>query len=249
MNKLVRYRIIALAGIALCACASAAALPLVKSIEPPQDILFIGNSFTYYNNSLHNHVREMMRAGGKQVGRVRSVTISGARLASHTPALGPQLESNNWDAVVLQGNSTEAIDDRYVEGFKSAVRDHSKAVQSAGSRSVLFMTWARSDAPEQTKALNEAYTGIGNETGSLVVPVGLAFERSRQQNGELALHVADRRHPTLAGTYLAACTFYAALFRESPLGNPYTAGLDEVTARALQGVAWETVSQYYNVVQ
>jgi hypothetical protein len=49
----------------------------------------------------------------------------------------------------------------------------------------------------------------------------------------------------LAGTYLAACTTFAALTGRSPVGNPYLAGIDEPTARLLQTVAWETVQDYY----
>ena len=52
-------------------------------------------------------------------------------------------------------------------------------------------------------------------------------------------------HPTLAGTYLAACTFYGALFGTSPVGNPHTAGLDPELAKFLQEAAWETVREYY----
>jgi hypothetical protein len=55
----------------------------------------------------------------------------------------------------------------------------------------------------------------------------------------------DRRHPTLAGSYLAACTFYAALFAESPVGHPYTAGLSDEAALTLQKIAWQTVQRYY----
>ena len=49
----------------------------------------------------------------------------------------------------------------------------------------------------------------------------------------------------LAGSYLAACTFYAAMFRETPVGHPYTAGLNENVAAALRKIAWETVQSYY----
>ena len=81
------------------------------------------------------------------------------------------------------------------------------------------MTWARSHLPEQTAELSREYTTIGNETDSFVVPVGLAFDKSTMQENGIVLRIADRRHPTLAGTYLAACTFYAALFAESPVGK------------------------------
>ena len=37
-----------------------------------------------------------------------------------------------------------------------------------------------------------------------------------QQRPELNLYVADKRHPSLAGTYIAASTVYASLFKKSP---------------------------------
>jgi hypothetical protein len=61
---------------------------------------------------------------------------------------------------------------------------------------------------------------------------------------ELELYVPDKRHPSLAGTYLAACTVYAALLGKSPVGNAYTAGLPADVARHLQQVAWDTVKEY-----
>ena len=48
------------------------------------------------------------------------------------------------------------------------------------------------------------------------------------------LHAPDKRHPSLAGTYLAACTVFAALTGRSPVGNSYNAGIDAPTAKFLQ---------------
>ena len=59
------------------------------------------------------------------------------------------------------------------------------------------------------------------------------------------LYADDKRHPSLAGTYLAACTVYAALYRKSPVGSSYTAGLDPKLAGSLQAAAWETVEAYF----
>ena len=50
---------------------------------------------------------------------------------------------------------------------------------------------------------------------------------------------------SLAGTYLAASTLYAALFKRSPVGLKYGAGLDDATAKHLQTVAWDTVQDYF----
>jgi hypothetical protein len=53
----------------------------------------------------------------------------------------------------------------------------------------------------------------------------------------------------VAGTYLAAATVYAALFKKSPVGLSYTAGLDTSTAKLLQTAAWETVQDYFQTMQ
>ena len=90
----------------------------------------------------------------------------------------------------------------------------------------------------------EAYTRVGNENDALVIPAGLAFARVVEQRPDINLYLPDKRHPTLAGTYLAAATTYAALFKRSPVGLGYTAGLDPEVARFLQTVAWETVQGY-----
>jgi hypothetical protein len=107
------------------------------------------------------------------------------------------------------------------------------------------MSWAYADKPEMTAQLAEAYTTAGNENNALVIPAGLAFARAIGKQPELNLYAPDKRHPSLAGTYLAACTVFAALTGRSPVGNAYLAGIDAPTAQFLQTVAWETVQDYY----
>jgi hypothetical protein len=63
----------------------------------------------------------------------------------------------------------------------------------------------------------------------------------------LELYQPDKRHPTLAGTYLAACTSFAAIQKKSPVGNSYVGGLDPELAAFLQGVAAETVREYFGL--
>ena len=61
------------------------------------------------------------------------------------------------------------------------------------------------------------------------------------QNSQLDLWQADGSHPTEQGTYLAACVFYAVIFRQSPKGLTYQAGLTKETATFLQQIAGTTV--------
>ena len=79
--------LLGLAAVLLVACASsppaptAVAPPAVAS-GPPQAILWVGNSFYYYNNSLHGHFGRLADSLGVKV-RSTSVTISGSGLDWH----------------------------------------------------------------------------------------------------------------------------------------------------------------------
>ena len=73
----------------------------------------------------------------------------------------------------------------------------------------------------------------------------MAFAKSIERRPQLNLYVDDKRHPSPAGTYLAAATTYGALFRKSPAGLKYTAGLDQETAAFLQATAWQTLQAYF----
>lgn len=213
----------------------------------PAKILFVGNSFTFYNNGLHNHYSALIRSSGREFGAprvTRILAISGGHLPEHRGGLTSMLESQDWDVVVLQGHSSGPIGDATAEPFRIAAREYSAMIREHGARPVFFMTWAYEGKPEMTDALNQAYFSIASELDAEVVPVGLAFERATAARPDIKLRIEDGKHPTLAGTYLAACTFYAMLFNQSPLGLEYAAELDVESAAYLQSVAWKTVVDY-----
>jgi hypothetical protein len=238
----------------LCAAAFAAApalaKPKVTRIEAPKNILFIGNSFNYYNNSLHGHLRMLWRTadpGAEKKMVFKSETISGGFLHEHAAALPALLESRKWDVVILQGNSAEPLpkNRKHHDDFVETAKKFDRQIDAAGAQTAFFMTWAYQDKPEMTGELAAEYEAVGNDTDALVVPVGLAFAKVREARPSLVMHVEDKMHPTLPGTYLAACTFYAALFGKTPVGNAYNAGLDPELAKFLQQAAWDTVRRYY----
>jgi hypothetical protein len=226
---------------------AACAQNTVASIPAPEKILFVGNSFIYYNNSLHNHYRALNRSAvGESVGRARSMTISGGQLPEHAAGLPAMLASEEWDIVVLQGHSRGPIEKATAIPFRIAARDYTKLIREVDAKPVFFMTWAYENRPEMTALLDDAYSSIGAELNAQVVPVGLAFEKVSNERPDVALRTADGRHPTLAGTYLAACTFFAALNGRSAEGLDYDAGLDAGVASYLQRSAWMIVQSYSN---
>ena len=101
--------------------------------------------------------------------------------------------------------------------FTEYAKKDAEVVRARGTRPIFFMSWAYADKPEMTAQLAEAYTIAGNANNALVIPAGLAFARSVSKQPELNLYVADKRHPSLAGTYLAACVVFSALTGKSPV--------------------------------
>lgn len=214
----------------------------------PQRILFVGNSFTYFNNSLHGHLRMLLTNGDPTPDPdlfLKAMTISGERLASHEGGLGQMLKQYSWEVVVLQGHSREAVDADKRPGLEAAAEKLVGMVREHGARPVIFMTWAYRDQPEMTDALRAVYTELGTRLDVMVVPVGLAFADALATIPGLVLHHPDGVHPSIEGSYLAACTFYSALYGKSPEGNGYIARLDPERALQLQQSAWRSVSAYF----
>ncbi len=218
-----------------------------KSEVLPAKVLFVGNSFTYYNNGLQSHFRKLTWSSGvltPENSRARIMTISGGQLPEHAGGFKNVMSGDDWDVVVLQGHSAGPIIENSAAAFRKAARKFSRIAKKQGTRPVFFMTWAYAGKPDMTAQLDKAYTEIGRELDAQVVPVGLSFAKVVAERPDLALTTDDDRHPTLAGTYLAACTFFAALYDQSPEGLDYDAGLDGETAGYLQKVAWQAVQNY-----
>jgi len=76
---------------------------------------------------------------------------------------------------------------------------------------------------------------------SYVVPVGIVWKKIRDFHPEIELYDSDESHPSLAGSYVAACTFYASLFHKSPVDAFVPNGLDENYAKIIQNFSNQIV--------
>jgi hypothetical protein len=159
-----------------------------------------------------------------------------------------KIREGGWDVVVLQGAPHDAFND---EDFYEAGRKLDEEIKKVGAHTVFFMVMGyvgpREGDPLGLKTQAKACENIAAELGARIAPVGLAGERSIQENPDLDL-LGERGFaltPNMYGTYLAACAFYATLFGESPLGLPYAPEEVSEEERAfLQRMAWETVQGY-----
>lgn len=232
--------------------------------DPPRSILWAGNSFFYYNNSMHNHVGRLVGASEpKMAHRSTSVTISGSGLDWHDMesyfrpnGIGKysfvgnnEVRFNKFDklfeAVIMIDCSQCPVHPQLKPVFHEYAKKQSDIVRKNGAVPIFLMTWAYKDKPEMTAQLAQEYTVAGNDNDALVIPAGLAFAKAIAKRPDLELYQPDKRHPSHLGTYLAACTTYSSIYGKSVVGNTYIAGIDTETVKFLQTVAWETVQEYF----
>ena len=205
---------------------------LVRSLN----VLFVGNSFTA-RNDLPNTIAGLARAAGARFDH-RLVSVGGASLRTHwnKGEAAAAIGDGGFDYVVLQEQSTLPI--KNAGRMRENVILFDQAIRRAGARTALYMTWARRHAPETQEAITDAYASAARETGALLVPVGAAWQRFLAAHERPVLHDRDGSHPTAAGSYLAACVFFAALLRRSPVGvGGAVAGLEPEEMRSLEKVA------------
>lgn len=218
------------------------------------NILFVGNSYT--------HMYEMpfifdkiAKAKGKNV-HVEMNTRSGASFNVHTtrPDLFEAIKSRKWDYVVLQGYSREMTFEPsyldtatvpYIQQIVDSIRTNNACTK------ILFqMTWGYKEGfleREETDSyikmadvIADGYQYLSDSLSIPIVPVGRVHKEVRALYPEIELYDADKAHPSKNGSYLSACTFYAAIFKESPTGA-VTSTIGSDAASKIQKVAGDYV--------
>lgn len=216
------------------------------------NILFIGNSYTAYNNLPYMVSQLALSSNESEQAFVYAITRQEATLewhCEHQKAL-KMIEEKRWNFVVIQEHSLRPVEDKIKMYEYAEILD--SEIKKAGAETVLYLTWARQDSPQMQEKLTEAYAGLSKKIGARIAPVGKAWTHALKSNPELLLYGEDKSHPTPTGTYLAACVFYSIFFGHSPAGltgNIYVntdvnLNLPEDKAGFLQAIAWKTVQEF-----
>jgi len=214
-------------------------------------VLFIGNSYTTVND-LPSVFGSLARSGGHRV-ETANAAVDGWTLAQHadSPATAAKLASANWDIVVLQEQSQiPSVEELRQTQMYPAARRLISSIRNSGARPLLYLTWGHRDGwPENgmptyaamQSAIDDGYLAIAGDQRAAVAPVGDAWATLIARGAPDAPWQDDGSHPTEAGTYLAACVFYATIFRENPKGLGYHSSLSADAAATIQSIAAETV--------
>ena len=231
-------------------------------------IMLIGNSFFYYNNSLHNHLGDLYDADPElKTPKRRSITINGSSLSWHdvesylsNDEIGSfkiNSETNTYepyedrkiDVVIMMDCSLCPINDQRKGAFYEYVKKHSETIRSKDIEPILFMTWPYKNKPEMQNQLEEEFFKVAKINKLRMIPAGRAFLNINQNYPDINLYTEDLRHPSKEGTYLAALMIFTTLSNKSPVGNKYTMGLKIEVAKTLQEVAWKTHKDFQNMSQ
>ena len=223
-------------------------------------VLFLGNSYTYSNGGIYNVLDDISTSLGKSIYYDKN-TPGGYRLLNHSQdeASLSKIQSENWDYVILQGQSQYpafadwqvAID---VLPYAKILCD---SIYSNDSCSIplFFMTWGRENGdisncevlPEvctyegMQNRLRRGYLSMAQQSDAQVSPVGMVWKAIREDFPSYDLYSTDGSHPSVLGTYLASCVFYASIFHESPIGASFSNGIDESVALNIQTYAGNIV--------
>jgi hypothetical protein len=202
--------------------------------QDTKNVLFIGNSYTGYNN-LAAMVSTCATSAGDAI-TFDTHSPGGTTFLQHSTnaAVEQKISAGNWDFVVLQEQSqrpsfpdAQVANEVYPYAAKldSMIRHHNPCAEI-----VFYMTWGRkngdaSNCPNwppvctyggMDSLLHLRYKIMAETNDAIVAPVGAVWNYIRENHPEIELYNPDESHPSLIGSYVAACCFYTTIFRKNP---------------------------------
>lgn len=228
---------------------------VIQAQTQTKKALFLGNSYTSVNN-LPQMVADVAASTGDLL-LYDSNTPGGYTLQGHstnTISLS-KISNGNWDYVVLQEQSQ--LPSFPIAQVQTQVFPYAQALDSIinaenpCAETVFYMTWGRENGDASNCAawppvctysgmdslLNLRYRTMADTNDAILSPVGAVWNYLRQHFPSIDLYQADGSHPTTAGTYAAACSFYTALFRKDPTAITFDAALSASDAADIRNVA------------
>jgi hypothetical protein len=221
-------------------------------------VFFVGNSFFDFDE---RRLPEWVSALGATVSppihiKTGSDIVPGntplAQFLPH-PATQAALASRKYRVFVLQGEEGEPVDHK--QEFQQAVRAFHRAIEAAGAKTVLFMTW---DFPHRPlpflKELAESYDELGRELDVPVIPVGFIYQDCAQthpsRHGRYWLTAQPAQpegalHENVIGSAVNTYATFAMLTGVNPRGTNFVAPGNtnsDALMRSLSDMAWAWVS-------
>lgn len=186
-----------------------------------------------------------------------SSTPGGSTLQMHcnNSATLSKIAQGNWDFVILQAQSQEpsfspaqvATDVLpYAHQLDSLIHAADTCVET-----LFYMTWGRKNGDASNcsfyppvctfsgmqERLRQSYILMAQQNNASIAPVGSVWREVRNLNPSFDLYQPDESHPSVWGSYIAACTFYKIMFTKNISASSYHASLPAQDAQLIQNTA------------
>ncbi len=237
--------------------------PLHSSAQSLKKALFLGNSYTGVND-LPTLVADAAASAGDTL-IYDSNTPGGYYIAQHltNQASMAKVAAGNWDNVILQDQSLAmAYPSTFMNFLPYCVQmDSTIKAENRGAQTMFYATWGRKPGDqyvctppecdpsrlivrtyyEMDSAIGSHYKVFADTLKASVSPVGTVWRYIRRNYPAIELYQTDDSHPSVAGSYAAACCFYTAIFRRDPTLITFNAGLAGTDAANIRTAVKEVV--------
>lgn len=225
----------------------------------PSNVLFIGNSYTHMNN-LYKIYENLSISKGKIV-KADTLAVSGSTIMAHTkrPNTYKKIKSKQWDYVFIQGFSRELSYDSvrianetipYAQQLIDSIKEYNPCANI-----YFYMTWGYAEGFSDSivgdnytlmqERIQRGYLQLSRATGGYpIAPVGMVWQEIRIRYPEVALYTKDNSHPSFYGSYVAACTFFTSIYKESPLDGIAPKKVEAIHALNIQQTAADFVLKH-----
>lgn len=174
-------------------------------------ILFIGNSHTYYND-LPAMVSRIAKEDGIDCA-VTMIAHGGWFLEQHVnePEVRFNILHGEYDYVVLQEHSHPFPE---YEKYYHAVESLNEWIKEAGSKTVIYATWAKKSEPNLQEMMDTYHEKAASALHAILAPVGKKWWQYQKFNPQDELYYEDGAHASSKGSMLAAHIIWSEIKKD-----------------------------------
>ncbi|MDR6462557.1 PKD domain-containing protein [Chryseobacterium sediminis] len=220
----------------------------VLSFSQSDEVLFIGNSVTYFND-MPEIFKNIAASKGKNLS-ITTHTPGGTGFVNHVddPSLYQKIRSKNYKYVIMQPGTAESAGHSYPVAITAErgrkIRDSIRKYSPCSKIFLYEIPYGVPSANEYNtyftfqQKIKDSITKMSNLMQVEMVPAGESARNYYNSSPDLALHGSyNDIHPGPKGSYLVAASMYSAIFQDHVFPSAFYNGLPQNTAENFQNIA------------
>jgi hypothetical protein len=220
----------------------------VLSFCQSDEVLFIGNSVTYFND-MPEIFKNLAASKGKNVS-ITTHTPGGTGFVNHVddPSLYQKIRSKNYKYVIMQPGTGESAGQSYPVSVTAErgrkIRDSIRKYSPCSKIFLYEIPYGVPSANEYNtyfafqQKIKDSITKMSNLMQVEMVPAGESARNYYNATQDLALHGSyNDIHPGPKGSYLVAASMYSTVFQDHIFPSAFYNGLPQNTAENFQNIA------------